>query len=276
MTLRQKYYVQKAGIKIALPSEGLCDPSNWSQWMNLKYPTFMRLHGYAELAKYELLTQKQMQDMERLANAKKDAGDSDSDSDEADDSVDDADYVDIEYEDDDDEDDDFYEHRGGGDNDDNDDNDGAGGKGKGKGKKVTARATVSKTGKVAGIESSKGKGSSTAVQTAGSSTAAQTAGPSSSAKKGKGKATSVPPIATRAADTDDNLYIDIKMPVDARESDSVDLEESSEDGSSYHSLNEGEGEGNENQITPRAATFNDNGDVAMKPQEEDEDEDEEL
>ncbi len=272
MTLLQKYYVQKAGIKIALPSEGLCDPSDWSQWMTLKYPTFMRLHGHAELAKYELLTQKQMRDMERLAKAKKDAGDSDSDSDEADDSVDDADYVDIEYEDDDDDDDECYEGRGGGDNDDNDDNDGADGKGKGKGKKVTARATVSKTGKVAGIESSKGKGSSTAVQTAGSLTATQTAGPSSLAKKGKGKATSVPPIATRAADQDD---VDI-MPIDACDSDSVDLGESSEDGSSYHSLNEGDGEGNENQITPRAATFNDNGDVAMKPQEEDGEEDEEL
>ncbi len=98
MTALQKYRIIKNGIKIALPSAEKCRKEFWHEWKGLDHPEFMLRYGFAELAKYELLSAKQMREMERLDNSLAGIVDSDAD----DNLSDDADYVDLEYEDDED------------------------------------------------------------------------------------------------------------------------------------------------------------------------------
>ncbi len=195
MSTLQKFHVQNHGIMIALPSAELCRPRtagpngldflSTSSWIDT---------GYAELAKYTLLTKKEMDSMRILV----DNGYASVDSDE--DGNDDGDYIDVEYEDDDDNNNNnnnnnnnFGGGGGGGDN----DNDGGGGKGKGKviaRTKVKVKAIVSRDGKAAKsiAERSKTAGPSKEKKT-------QVAGPSKEKKtqtseRAKGKRKAPTPI----------------------------------------------------------------------------------
>lgn len=257
MTLLQKYHVQKNGICVALPAEPLCHPEEWSKWIGKSHKWFMRKHGNAELAKYKLLTAKQMVDMQKIAERRSDNYDSDNDK------AGNADYVDIAYDADDDSDNDDS---------DNDGNNETGQSAKGKGraddameegeivedngnggnKGVPAQGKAKVKKRMVATVSRRG------IVTTSYTTQEKDAGRES--QNGKGKAKVVYVVDVDDDDDDDDLYV--KDP--SVHSASIDLEAPSEGSeNSYMTGDEQLGED-----TPRAATFNRDEDDSMEEVDE--------